>query len=71
MKYSKEWHTCDRCGEKYNHISTFGCGYEYEVKEYWLREQSIGLKHEKKEYVLCSKCRKEFERFMRNEKDKE
>lgn len=34
MKYSKEWHTCDRCGEKYNHISTFGCGYEYEVKEY-------------------------------------
>lgn len=52
MKYRKEWYTCDRCGVE---ITT-----RKKVHKRMLFPGSKILE-------LCPKCKKEFERFMRNE----
>lgn len=81
MKYRKEWHTCDRCGTeiKVKPISEF----EFTMFGDYSTPSPIfedgNVRGEIKEihsnrlfpfdrtYDLCHKCRKEFERFMKNE----
>ncbi len=65
MKHEKEWHTCDRCGAEIvsgNRSLLFKKVY---------RITGLHSKDGKADGVtkvdLCPKCRKEFERFMRNE----
>lgn len=65
MKYIKEWHACDRCGA------------EIDFFERSIISRKVyrigGLLFGKNEYKsidgfdLCPKCRKDFERFMRNQ----
>ena len=83
MKHQKEWHTCDRCGReiKVKSISEFeftGFG-DYSTPSPIFEDGDV--RGEIKEihsnrlfpfgrtYDLCPKCRKDFERFMRNETD--
>lgn len=81
MKHQKEWHTCDRCGKEIKlTLVRRGAGtireekqkcYDYETKENamnkMLEEFEVVLFTSKTELDLCPKCRKDFERFMRNE----
>lgn len=81
MKHEKEWHTCDRCGkeiirynEYYAHINTEEIEPLYKERIYTaedLAEQTFPMSiwKRKQKYDLCPKCRKDFERFMRNETD--
>lgn len=74
MKHQKEWHTCDRCGEKIKNTlirkgkakikSKIQKGYHIDSL---LDNFGIILYTEEAEIDLCPKCRKEFERFMKNE----
>lgn len=82
MKHSKEWHACDRCGEeiKVKPISEF----EFmPIGDYFTPSpifEDGNVRGEIKEihsnilfpfgrtYDLCPICRKDFERFMRNER---
>jgi len=81
MKHQKEWLTCDRCGEeiKVKPISEF----EFmPIGDYFTPSPIFkdgNVRGEIKEihsnilfpfgrtYDLCHKCRKDFERFMKNE----
>lgn len=77
MKHEKEWRTCDRCGSeiKIKPISQmrFARYGDYSTPSPIFEEGFIrGEIHECKlffgqRYDLCPKCRKEFERFMKNE----
>lgn len=81
MKHQKEWHTCDRCGKEivhydecYAHINTEQIEPLFKDKIYtaeYLAKQTFPMVvwKIKSKYDLCPKCRKEFERFMRNETD--
>lgn len=76
MKHEKEWHTCDRCGveitfkpktkikfQRWDAYSDFIPVFEEDE----LLGKLVYTKYLKQSYELCSKCRKEFERFMRYE----
>lgn len=79
MKHQKEWHTCDRCGAEIKfkprqQLQYVPCGiYSEPVARFTEDEISCELYKTrfcgklKKTYELCPKCRKDFERFMRNE----
>ena len=82
MKHQKEWRTCDRCGAeiKVKSISEF----EFTVFGDYFTPSPIfedgNVRGEIKEihsnrlfpfgstYDLCPKCRKEFKRFMKNDR---
>lgn len=81
MKHQKEWHICDRCGakisyRKINEIKYTGFG-ELSYPQPIFEDGDIVGEIEKIEkhrilsktkiLELCPKCRKDFERFMRNE----
>lgn len=71
MKHEKEWYTCDRCGAeiKYNYSAVVNI--EVEKQSYCLGPCGIfytkETQRESDSFDLCPKCRKDFERFMRNE----
>lgn len=81
MKHQKEWYTCDRCGKEIKlTLVRRGTGtireekqkcYALEAEENAmnkiLEEFEVVLITSKTELDLCPKCRKDFERFMRNE----
>lgn len=76
MKHYEEWHTCDRCGEKIKNtlIRKGRMNIKTEVQEGYhasdvLNNFGIILYTEEAEIDLCPKCRKEFERWMKNEHD--
>lgn len=70
MKHQKEWYTCDRCGAEIDFFERSiisrkvyrigGLFFGKDIDEY----KSIDG------FELCPKCRKDFERFMRNEEIK-
>lgn len=74
MKHIKEWNTCDRCGLEIKNTlirkgkakikSKIQKGYHIDSL---LDNFGIILYTEEAEIDLCPKCRKEFERFMKNE----
>lgn len=83
MKHSKEWHTCDRCGAEITIRSIFEIGKQitgrytetipkFDDDDKWAEIEEvhkfffIGRKYE-----LCPKCRRDFERFMRNKHDRQ
>lgn len=83
MKHQKEWHTCDRCGEKISHrkrneMKYTGFG-KYSIPYPIFEDGDVVGEIEKiekhrifpgtKVLELCPKCRKDFERFMRNEEN--
>lgn len=65
MKHEKEWHTCDRCGAEIENEnrSTFlkKC---YRISGIFVNKSTL-LKAVN--FDLCPKCKKDFERFMKNE----
>lgn len=66
MKHEKEWHTCDRCGEEIskNKLKMFSkkiCRIE---STYVDSNNQYAIKL----FELCPKCRRDFERFMKNGK---
>lgn len=66
MEHKKEWCTCDRCGaeiEKWNLKRLY-------KRPYRLGEKCVDSCNQVREkyYHLCSKCRKDFERFMKNDR---
>lgn len=65
MKLEKEWRTCDRCGEKIT------SGNRSSLFKHTCRITGIHFKDGKGYEVtiidLCPKCRKDFERFMKND----
>ena len=67
MKHGKEWYTCDRCGEE------IASGNRSLLSKKVCRIHGLHAKHGKADGVtnidLCPKCRKDFERFMKNEHD--
>lgn len=79
MKHQKEWHTCDRCGKeiipkpwkdvKFKPIAS--CGDiipAFEDNDMCLEIKNVcRYEFHERMYELCPKCRKDFERFMRNE----
>lgn len=79
MKHQKEWHTCDRCGKeiipknwKEVRFKQVGCCGDivptFEDNDMCLEIKNVRrYKFLEKTYDLCPKCRKDFERFMRNE----
>lgn len=79
MKHSKEWHTCDRCGKeikiKQRNEIKFTWITRYSSLEPTFEDGDIGAEVENihtfrlhsHKYDLCFKCRRDFERFMRNE----
>lgn len=82
MKHEKEWHTCDRCGKEIkikprNEIK-FTWITRYSSLEPTFEDGDIGAEVENihtfrlhsHKYDLCFKCRRDFERFMRNEEIK-
>ena len=73
MKHEKEWHTCDRCGVEIEYNYSAIANIEVEKQSY---SHGIGIcgviykrktQRESNSFDLCPKCRKDFERFMRNE----
>ena len=80
MKHSKEWRTCDRCGKEiirynkeYAYIKTEEIKHLKEEREYIaedLAEEVLPMVIWRKniQYDLCPKCRKEFKRFMKNDR---
>lgn len=66
MIHEKEWHTCDRCGKEIS----FGLRSIISKKICYLDGICAGVDDSKeiKNFELCPKCRKDFERFMKNEK---
>lgn len=81
MKHQKEWHTCDRCGkeiirydEKYAYIKTREIEPLHETSIYTAEDLAkeafpMTIWRDDTQYDLCPKCRKDFERFMKNETD--
>lgn len=66
MRNVKEWHTCDRCGEEVskNKLKMFSKNICRIGSDYVDRNNQYRMKY----FDLCPKCRKDFERFMKNEK---
>lgn len=71
MKHQKEWHTCDRCGVEIEYNYSAIVDIEVEKQSY-----SLGIcgaiykrktQRERNGFELCPNCRRDFERFMRNE----
>lgn len=74
MKHVKEWHTCDRCGEKIKRtlITRGKMRIKAETQEGYLASDlfdnfELILYMKETQLELCPKCKKGFERFMRNE----
>lgn len=79
MKHIKEWNTCDRCGRemtfyngKYVHFKTEELEPLYEKTIYTAEDLAkqtfpMAIWRNEHKYDLCSKCRKDFVRFMKNE----
>lgn len=79
MKHIKEWHTCNRCGAEikftpFEQLEFVPIG-TYQMPTPHFQEDEISCElHRvglfgkfKKIYELCPKCRKDFEKFMKNE----
>lgn len=64
MKHEKQWHTCDRCGAEIEdeNRSTFlkKC---YRIDGFFVEKYTLC---KAVNFDLCPKCRKDFERFMKN-----
>ena len=76
MKHQKEWHTCDRCGEKIKNtlIRKGKMNIKAEIQDGYrvsdlLDDFELILYTKEAQFELCPKCRKEFERWMKNEHD--
>ena len=81
MKHQREWHTCDRCGKEiipksWNKVrfkKVGRCGDI--VPTFEDNDMCVEIKNVRRyeflerTYDLCPKCRKDFERFMRNEQN--
>ena len=71
MKHEKEWYTCDRCGVEIEYNYSAVVNIEVEKQSYCIGTCGIfytkETKRESDSFDLCPKCRKDFERFMRNE----
>ena len=80
MKHQKEWRTCDRCGkeiirydEKYAYIKTEEIKPLHEKRECIAEDLAkevlpMVIWRKNMQYDLCTKCRKEFKRFMKNDR---
>ena len=79
MKHEKEWNTCDRCGKeiipkrwgevKFKNVGSYGdIVPDFEDNDMFLEIKNV-RRYEflERTYELCKKCRKDFERFMKNE----
>lgn len=78
MKHEREWHTCDRCEKEITtetmgiiNFSKYGTS-PNEILSFGLDDERGNIvicasEHVNKKYELCSKCEKNFERFMKNE----
>ena len=65
MKHQKEWHTCDRCGVEINENErSMFLEIVYRISGLLVRKYDY---EKTNAFDLCPKCRKDFERFMRNE----
>ena len=65
MKHSKECHTCDRCGAEINENERSMLLKEvYRISGLLTRNYTYKKVND---FDLCPKCRRDFERFMRNE----
>ena len=65
MKHSKEWHTCDRCGAEINENErSMFLKRVYRTSGLLVRKYTF---ENVNDFDLCPICRKDFERFMRNE----
>lgn len=71
MKHQKEWHTCDRCGVEIEYNYSAVANIEVEKQSYSLGICGVIYKRktqrESNSFELCPKCRRDFERFMRND----
>lgn len=79
MKHEKEWHTCDRCGKeiipkrleevKFKKVASYGDMVpDFEDNDMFLEIKNVRrYEFMERTYELCHKCRKDFERFMKNE----
>ena len=79
MRHEKEWHTCDRCGKqiipkswkevKFKKVGS--CGDivpDFDDNDMYLEIKNVRIyEFWERTYELCQKCRKDFERFMKNE----
>ena len=74
MKHIKEWNTCDRCGVEIKNtlIRKGKMDIKAEIQDryrvsYLLDNFELILYTKEAQFELCPKCRKDFERFMKNE----
>ena len=71
MKHQKEWHTCDRCGVEIEYNYSAVANIEVEKQSYRLGICGVickrKTKRESNSFDLCPKCRRDFERFMKND----
>lgn len=79
MKHKREWHTCDRCGveikiKPLKEIKFVRLGDYSDIKPYFedgdMRakiEETNTFRLFNRKYDLCPKCRKSFEKFMKND----
>lgn len=63
MNHSEEWYTCDRCGEKIKVTLYLTIIRGFRT----IPLIPIKMTFHYNEYDLCPKCRKDFERFMKND----
>ena len=80
MKHQKEWRTCDRCGVEIKAKPKRGIKFTligrcsdieptFEDCDIAAEVESIyKFKLFNRKYDLCTKCRKDFEEFMRNDR---
>lgn len=65
MKHSKEWHACDRCGAEINENErSMFFKRVYRINGLLVRKYTV---EKVNDFDLCPICRKDFERFMKNE----
>ena len=79
MKHEKEWYTCDRCGKeiipkrlekvKFKKVGHYGeIVPDFDDNDMYLEIKNVRrYEFMERTYELCHKCRKDFERFMKNE----
>lgn len=79
MRHSKAWLTCDRCKKEikikvgseiqYKCFGVYSCDPSpvFDGGSIICEIKKVELVRLRKAYDLCPKCRKDFERFMRNE----
>lgn len=67
MKHERKWYTCDRCGMEINkNERSMFLKKVYRISGLLVKKYA----YEKvNDFDLCPKCRKDFERYMRNETD--